>query len=179
MPGHPCTSEAEAATDSADVPVDGHGHQFGRGVDQPDYASPPAFRLVWYDALHAPVTRRTTFYGFHPQLVSIQPGDEARRSRSAPIAGGLRRRDPPQEPDRRQPGVGGPQDEFGPPIWSGFGKTTGSRIPQDRRSPTSEGYGSGGRRAPAPPRRGTGGSRSAPRWLPVSRPEPPAPEYRR
>ncbi len=46
MPGRPCTPETGAATDHADAPVDGHGHQFGRGVDQPDYASPP-FRLVW------------------------------------------------------------------------------------------------------------------------------------
>ena len=47
MPGRPCTPEAGAETDSASARVDGHGHQFGRGVDQPDYASPPAFRLVW------------------------------------------------------------------------------------------------------------------------------------
>ena len=32
MPAHPCTPEAGAATDPADAPVDGHGHQFGRGV---------------------------------------------------------------------------------------------------------------------------------------------------
>ena len=47
MPGRPCTPGAGAANDSARAPVDGHGHQFDRGVDQPDYASPPAFRLVW------------------------------------------------------------------------------------------------------------------------------------
>ena len=47
MPGRPCTPKAGAATDSASAQVDGHGHQLGRGVDQPDYASPPAFRLVW------------------------------------------------------------------------------------------------------------------------------------
>ena len=47
MAGHPGTPEAGAATDPADASVDGHGYQFGRGVDQPDYASPLAFRLVW------------------------------------------------------------------------------------------------------------------------------------
>ena len=46
MPGGPCTPEAGAATDSARASVDGRGRQLGRGVDQPDYASPPAFRLV-------------------------------------------------------------------------------------------------------------------------------------
>ena len=45
MPSRPCIPEAGAATDSADARVDGHGHRFGRGVDQPDYAFPP-FRLV-------------------------------------------------------------------------------------------------------------------------------------
>ena len=45
MAGRPCAAGAGAANDSARAPVDGHGHQFGRGVDQPDYASPP-FRLV-------------------------------------------------------------------------------------------------------------------------------------
>ena len=47
MPGRPCTPEAGAATDPASASVDGHGHQFRRGVDQPDHASPPAFRLAW------------------------------------------------------------------------------------------------------------------------------------
>ena len=46
MPGRPCTPKAGAETDSANVPVDGHRHQFGREVGQPDYASPP-FRVVW------------------------------------------------------------------------------------------------------------------------------------
>lgn len=45
MPGRACTPEAGAAPDRADAGVDGHGHQFGLRVDQPDYASPP-FRLV-------------------------------------------------------------------------------------------------------------------------------------
>ena len=47
MAGHPCTPVAGTANDPAAAPVDGHGHQFGLGADQPDYASPPAFRLVW------------------------------------------------------------------------------------------------------------------------------------
>ena len=46
--------EAGAATDSAGAPVDGHGHLFRLGVDQPDYASPPAFRLVGRDTPFTP-----------------------------------------------------------------------------------------------------------------------------
>ncbi len=46
MPVRPFTPETGAATDSASARVDRHGHQFGCGVDQPDYASPPSFRLV-------------------------------------------------------------------------------------------------------------------------------------
>ena len=33
-------------TASADAAVDGHGHRFDRGMDQPDYAFPP-FRLIF------------------------------------------------------------------------------------------------------------------------------------
>ena len=40
VPGGPCTPKAGATTDAASAPVNGHGHRFGRGVDQPDYASP-------------------------------------------------------------------------------------------------------------------------------------------
>ena len=47
MPGRPCTPEAGAATDSASARVDRHGHQVGCRLGQPDYASPPSFRLVW------------------------------------------------------------------------------------------------------------------------------------
>ena len=48
MAGHPCTPEVGPATDFAAGPVDGGPvQQFGGRVDQPDYASPPAFRLVW------------------------------------------------------------------------------------------------------------------------------------
>lgn len=47
IPGHPCTPNAGAATDAASARVDGQGHHFGCGVDQPDYyASPLAFRLA-------------------------------------------------------------------------------------------------------------------------------------
>ena len=45
--GHPCAPGAGAATGPASARVNGHGRQFGPGVVQPDYASPPAFRLVW------------------------------------------------------------------------------------------------------------------------------------
>ena len=51
MPSRPCTPEAGALTASAEAPVDGHGHQFGQGVDQSDYASPPAVRFVGRAAL--------------------------------------------------------------------------------------------------------------------------------
>ena len=74
MPRRPCTAESGAATDSASAPVHGHGHPFGRGVDQPDYASPP-FRLVLVVlSFHASVTGRAVSYGPDPQLVSIRLG---------------------------------------------------------------------------------------------------------
>jgi len=70
MPSRPRTPEAGALTASAEAAVDGHGHQFGQGVDQSDYASPPAFRLVGRAARHASVTRRATSYESRSQLVS-------------------------------------------------------------------------------------------------------------
>ena len=47
MPGH-VPPEAGVATDSASAPVHGHGHQFGRGVDQPGirFSSGVSPRLV-------------------------------------------------------------------------------------------------------------------------------------
>jgi len=70
MPSRPRSPEAGALTASAEAAVDGHGHQFGQGVDQSDYASPPAFRLVGRAARHASVTRRATSYESRSQLVS-------------------------------------------------------------------------------------------------------------
>ena len=69
MPGHPCAPEAGAGTDPARARVIGHGHQLGRGVDQPDYASPP-FASLGRAALQASVTQRGILYGFHPRWVS-------------------------------------------------------------------------------------------------------------
>ena len=75
MPGHPCTPEAGAATDPASAPVDGHGHRFRRGVDQPDYVRLlRCFASFDRVALRPSVTRRATLYGFGPQWVSIRPG---------------------------------------------------------------------------------------------------------
>ena len=59
MPGRPRTPGAGPATGAASADADEHRHRFGRGVDQPDYASPPALRLVWsWLPLRASVTRR-------------------------------------------------------------------------------------------------------------------------
>ena len=61
-----------AATDAASARVDGHGHYFDRGVDQPDYASPPAFRLVWSCCHSCPgdprgnILRISSAGGFNP-----------------------------------------------------------------------------------------------------------------
>ena len=69
MPGRPCTPGAGAASDLACVPVDGHGHRFRRGVDQPDYVR--LLRCFGSSGRAAlPVTRGATSYGFNPQLVS-------------------------------------------------------------------------------------------------------------
>ena len=74
MSGRPCTPEAGAANDPASADVDGHGHRFRLGVDQPDYARLlRCFASFARAALHASVTRRAALYGFHPPWVSIQP----------------------------------------------------------------------------------------------------------
>ena len=49
------------------------GHQFGRGVDQPDYSFSSGVSPLGRAIGHAPVTRRAIPYGFDPQLVSIEP----------------------------------------------------------------------------------------------------------
>ena len=73
MPARPCTPESGAVNDFASAHVAGHGHRFRLGVDQPDY-----LRLLrFFDSfaravLHASVTRRAAYYGFHRQLVSIR-----------------------------------------------------------------------------------------------------------
>jgi len=46
MPRRPCALEAEAGNDPASVAANGQLHRFRLGLDQPDYASPSAFRLV-------------------------------------------------------------------------------------------------------------------------------------
>lgn len=69
--------EVGVATDPAGAPALGRGHQLRRGVNQPDYVSPPAFRLVGRAPLHASVTRGTTSYGFDPHWVSIRLASEA------------------------------------------------------------------------------------------------------
>ena len=69
-----CAPEAGAATDPASVPVEGHGHRFRRGVDQPDYVRLlRCFASFDRVALHPSVTRRGALYGLHPRLVSIDP----------------------------------------------------------------------------------------------------------
>ena len=74
MPGRPCTPEAGAANDLASAHVAEHWHRFRIGVDQADY-----LRLLrCFDSFaravpHASVTRRAMYYGFHRQMVSIQP----------------------------------------------------------------------------------------------------------
>ena len=76
----------------ASAPVGGNGHQFRRGVDQPELrvSSGVSHRLVVL-LFHASVTRRAASYGFDPQRVSIQPG-AGRRQRLV------------QRPCRRSPG---------------------------------------------------------------------------
>lgn len=75
MPARPCTPETGAPTDLG-TPIDGPGHQFRRGVDQPDYVR-LLRQIASFDhaALQTAVTRRAMFYGFHPQQVSSQPSE--------------------------------------------------------------------------------------------------------
>lgn len=90
MPGRPCTREAGAPTEPASAPVDGHGHQFRRGVDQPGYVRLlRCFASFDRDGLHPSVTQRATSYGFHLQWVSIKPGAEAADAHNAPTRGSL------------------------------------------------------------------------------------------
>ena len=72
MPGRPCTPEAGVPTEPASAPVDRHGYQFRRGVDQPDYAR-LLRQIASFDraVLQASVTRRATLYGVRPLLVSF------------------------------------------------------------------------------------------------------------
>ena len=83
MPGRRCTSEAGSANDSASARVDRHGHQFGRGVDQPDYASPP-FRLVRsccpsrFGDPKGDILRISSAIGF---ILALPPSRQARRRR--------------------------------------------------------------------------------------------------
>ena len=76
----------------ASGPVGGNGHQFRRGVDQPELrvSSGVSHRLVVLP-FHASVTLRAASFGFDPQRVSIQPG-AGRRQRLV------------QRPCRRSPG---------------------------------------------------------------------------
>lgn len=83
MPRRPFTPEARTVTDSADAPVDGLGHQFGKEVDQSDYASLPSIRLVWSVPRNASVVpkgdtiRTLSARGFNPT-----GADEGHRRRS-------------------------------------------------------------------------------------------------
>ena len=75
MPGRPRTPEAGAPAEPASAPVDGHGHQFRRGVDQPDYVRLlRCFASLDRTARHASVTRRVASYGFHLPGVDAPPG---------------------------------------------------------------------------------------------------------
>lgn len=94
MPGRPRTPEDGALTEPASAPVDGHGHQFRRGVDYPAYVCfLRCFASLDPAALRASVTQREVFYGFDPQSVSIQPGGpkgsdaHPRRSRQSIVGG--------------------------------------------------------------------------------------------
>lgn len=78
MPGRPCTPDTGAATDSANAPVDGRRHRFGRGVDQPDYVSPP-LPIVWscfssrFGGPKGNVLRIPSAIGFNPVAGEIRP----------------------------------------------------------------------------------------------------------
>ena len=66
----------------ASTNVNGHGHGFRLGVDQPDYARLlRCFASFARDALHASVTRRAASYESHPSWVSIQPRSRRQRRR--------------------------------------------------------------------------------------------------
>ena len=54
MPRRPCALEAGAANDPASAEANGQLHRLRLGLDQPDYASPPAFRLVGVVLLFTP-----------------------------------------------------------------------------------------------------------------------------
>ena len=84
MPDRPCAPEAGAANDRTSAHVAGNGHRFRLGVDQPDYLR--LLRCFGFAraARRASVTRRASHYGFHPQLVSIQPEPKAAEADSGP-----------------------------------------------------------------------------------------------
>lgn len=89
MPDLPCTPEAGAVNGPASADVAGHWHRFRLGMDQPGYLRLLRFFASFARAgLHASVTRRAAYYGFHPQLVSIRPGGQRPpaliRARSSP-----------------------------------------------------------------------------------------------
>ena len=71
MPGRPCAGKPKRRLIPASAPVGGNGHQFRRGVDQPELrvSSGVSHRLVVLP-FHASVTRRAASYGFDPELVS-------------------------------------------------------------------------------------------------------------
>ena len=110
MPGRPCTPEAGAANDPASADVDGHGHRFRLGVDQPDYARLlRCFASFAGAALHASVTRRAASYGFDTQSVSIRPGGR----RTAPIPGSFGGGDRPQRTGSKAAGEAGAARSLG------------------------------------------------------------------
>ena len=71
MPGRPCAGKPKRRLIPASAPAGGHGHQFRRGMGQPELRVSSRVSPRWVVLpFHPSVTRRATSYGLDPELVS-------------------------------------------------------------------------------------------------------------